>query len=449
LLSIVWLTLVVLALVAKNRIAWVSTTWALSMLFGDWIILPGGLTVFLPACLLLGLTLWRAPHKPSTELRGGPILLLFTACTAMAVGVAIVRGTSFGASFILLYVVMPLFIGDAARRLKPDESTLRSIRLGLTIAFCVEAALLLLQHATDSFGLLNGVGRVEDTVALYEPRGYLGLLLPQLFDPSVIRARGSLPTGNYAAQFMDFAAPIALAGWIGGKARAARWGWSAAIGLLLAGIYVTYSRGSILGFAIAGLVILYGIHVGQSAVRRGIGALSVIAAGIALIAVARYVLSFWVVDSTGGSVVFDDRLAIVIATAAVLMQSTTTILFGLGTRGYQELTTVSTLEELRGRTEIFGHNGLIVHAAEYGMIAAAVLVVLFASWCRSVWKICKTTTDTFRRQYALGLIGSITSMVTHQMVDHAWGDHHFKAIAFFILGLGWSLTGGEPGAVRE
>jgi len=36
-----------------------------------------------------------------------------------------------GASFILLYVVTPLFIGDAARRLKPDESMLRAVRLGL------------------------------------------------------------------------------------------------------------------------------------------------------------------------------------------------------------------------------------------------------------------------------------------------------------------------------
>ena len=448
-LSTAWVVLVILALLAKNRMAWVSMVWALSMLFGDWIILPAGLSVFLPACLLLGVTLWRAPHKPSNELVGGGMLLLFAASTAVAVGVATIRGTSFGLSFILLYVVMPLFIGDAARRLKPDEATLRAVRLGVTIAFCVEAALLLLQHATDSFGLLNGVGRVEDTVALYEPRGYLGLLLPQLFDPTVIRARGSLSTGNYAAQFMDFAAPIALAGWIGGRSGAERWGWSFALALLLAGIYVTYSRGSILGFAVAGLLILYGIHAGQSAVRRSIGALSVIAAGIALIAVGRYVLDFWLVDSTGGGVVFDDRLAIIIATAAVLMQSTTTILFGLGTRGYQELTTVSTLEELKGRTEIFGHNGLIVHAAEYGMIAAVVLVMLFASWCRSVWRVCKATTDPFRRQYALGLIGAITSMATHQMVDHAWGDHHFKAIAFFVLGLGWSLTGSTPATVSE
>lgn len=439
--SLLWWVAAAAALINVRKIGVVVVFWALSILFANWIVLAFGITPSLPASLILVLSLWLQPRDPARRLVGGVWFWTFGALMLVALVRAQLIGTGFGLSWIVLVLVIPVLIAEGARRADFDEATLAALRRGLVFAFAVEAVLLLAQSATGGLGLMQGIGLTEDAIPREDPRGYLAILFPGVFDPMVVRARGSLATGNYAGQFMDFCPPLALAAALAAPVLRERWRWLAVLGVLLWGILLTYSRGSLMGFGVAALIIVNGMGTTRRGPRRFFTWVTVVAMAVVMIRTGKAILASF--ENATDVASLTEREGVWLATIPLIVQSPGSLLFGLGPKAYQDVTTVSDVEAVTGRQEVFGHNGLLVQAVEYGTPSTVLLVLLLLAWGRCLWSAVRRTKGHIRRGMLLGVLGSVAAAWTHQMVDHAWGDHNYKAFVFLLLGLGWAVAA-EP-----
>lgn len=284
----------------------------------------------------------------------------------------------------------------------------------LTAAF--QAGLGVLQSLTGKFG-----------ANFMSNRGYLGYL--GLGSSMVWHGKGTMwefnTLGNYLTANLLLFIPLY---WY--LARRRKWG--AAIGfLLLWGLIITYSRGSLLGF-IAGLFyILWQIPADR---KRA----ALITAGVSLFAVLPAVWYF-AHSSYVETVGFDDRLKIWQVPLAAIHSSTRAFWLGSGLNSYEIVAWpyIPANVPMHYYYHWFAHNFYLLTMVEMGL-AGTTVVMLFLLWLLGdSWRMYRASARRIdlNRAYSLAVGAAVVSIFFVSIFDHSYGSTYFKVFLFLLLGL--------------
>lgn len=245
-----------------------------------------------------------------------------------------------------------------------------------------------------------------------------------------LRAYGTFgqpnPYGGYLAMALGPALGLALF-WPAASDRW-RWGSRLAAGLMGTALGLSLSRGALLGVAVGGLVVallagrttrwlaLGGLALTGVALLLGLGGLlpPVVAGRLAQVVAYFGVFDPRTVPLTPENWAVVERMA---HWWAALEMFATAPLFGVGPGQY---TVLYPLFRVPGWEDPLGHaHNIYLHMlAEQGVFGLALYLLMVGSWWLLAWRTWRRGATAFDRALALGVLGSLTAVLVHNMFDN-------------------------------
>lgn len=283
-----------------------------------------------------------------------------------------------------------------------------------TAAF--QAALGILQSLTGGFG-----------ATFLSNRGYLGYL--GLGSSVVWHGKGTMEEfntlGNYlTANVLLF---LPLYWFIFRKKK-----WGAALGaLLMLGLVVTYSRGSLLGLFAGLLYILWQIPQDRKRAALVTTAFVVflVLPGVWFFANSPYV----------ETVALDDRLRIWQVPIAAITSSSKAFWLGSGLNSYEIVAWpyIPANIPMQFYYHWFAHNFYLLTMVEIGLLGSLVFFGFLGWLLLNTWKKYRDSDRKadFNRIYSLSLGAALVSVFFVSIFDHSYGSPYFRIFLFLLLGL--------------
>ncbi len=291
----------------------------------------------------------------------------------------------------------------------------RTLRVILLTAV-FQAALGVLQSLTGHFG-----------ANFMSNRGYLGYL--GLGSSMVWHGKGTMwqfnTLGNYLTANLLLFIPLYWA-WARHNRRGAATGL-----LLLWGLIVTYSRGSLLGLMAGVFYILWQIPANR---KR-----AALATATVLLLVVLPTAWFFAHSAYVETVSYNERLKVWQVPMAAIHSSSRAFWLGSGLNSYE----IVAWPYIPGNVPMhyyynwFAHNFYLLTMVEMGLVGT-VIFMLFLGWLLAdSWRQYRASSRRldFNRVYGLSVGAAVVSIFFVSIFDHAYGSTYFKVFLFLLLGL--------------
>ncbi|MCC6187495.1 MAG: O-antigen ligase family protein [Anaerolineales bacterium] len=413
------------------------------------------------AFFALALAGWLARSLAQRQIRLPRLPLLLPLTVYLAVGlVSLLRAISLEEGLRELIKWAEIGVTLVILTAETRRGRARALLAFVLLAGLAQAALALWQYqfrstGPEHFQLAGGIFRAYGTFEQPNPLGgFLGLLWPvaaglawAALTPVVAAAARRLLTGLAAVRV----APAGLAAWVSrGQTQPRLWpGWAVitlpgfAAAVLLAGLFVTFSRGAWLGAAAAGLMLMV------AAPRRPWQGLALVAVSGALVAALAWagllpasiaarlgdlgdvitVTDVRGVEIDASNFAIVERLAHWQA-AAGMVRDFPWLGVGLGNYGpaYPRYALLNWPNAL-GHAHMIYLNVL----AETGLVGLAAYLAFWASVVALTLRVIRRS-DGLARGLAIGLLGAWAHVSVHQLFDNLYVNNvHFTLAGLFSL----------------